>query len=63
MSTTSKALILSVAPWLVAAGALVPTIIVYLCFNFLPNGPAKEHDAEDGHTDPAPIEQTIEPQN
>ncbi|MCP5534128.1 MAG: putative Na+/H+ antiporter [Akkermansiaceae bacterium] len=52
-----------ISPLGLATGALVPTIIVYLCFNFLPNGPAKEHDAEDGHTDPAPIEQTIEPQN
>jgi len=27
-------------------GALIPTIIVYLCFVVLPNGPAKEHPEE-----------------
>ena len=37
-------------------GALVPTMIVYACFVFLPNGPAKEH-----HDDAPPvIEQPVQ---
>jgi hypothetical protein len=38
-------------------GALIPTIIVYLCFVLLPNGPAKEHSIHD-LTAPANLEQT-----
>lgn len=33
-----------VSPLHLLLGALTPTIVVYLCFVFLPNGPAKEDD-------------------
>ena len=38
-------------------GALVPTAIVYACFVFLPNGPAKEHPDDA----PPAIEQPANP--
>ncbi|MES2660707.1 MAG: putative Na+/H+ antiporter [Verrucomicrobiota bacterium] len=44
-----------ISPLGLLLGALIPTIIVYLCFVILPNGTAKEHPPE-----PA-IEQTIHP--
>ena len=34
-----------VSPLGLLAGALIPTLVVYLCFIILPNGPAKEHPA------------------
>ncbi len=43
-----------VSPLGLFLGAIVPTIIVYACFVFLPNGPAKEHPP--GHK--AAIQQT-----
>ncbi len=42
-------------------GALVPTIIVYLCFMMLPNGPAKEHP--EGLTHAGPPATHIHPNN
>lgn len=35
-----------VSPLYLFLAALVPTIVVYLCFVFLPNGPAKEHNPQ-----------------
>lgn len=35
-----------VSPLKLAIGAALPTLLVYLCFVFLPNGPAKEHPPE-----------------
>jgi Na+/H+ antiporter NhaD/arsenite permease-like protein len=35
-----------VSPLKLFLGALAPTIIVYICFVVLPNGPAKEHKPE-----------------
>lgn len=35
-----------VSPLYLFLGALIPTIVVYLCFILLPNGPAKENAAE-----------------
>jgi Na+/H+ antiporter NhaD/arsenite permease-like protein len=35
-----------VSPLYLFLAALVPTIVVYLCFVFLPNGPAEEHDPQ-----------------
>jgi hypothetical protein len=45
-----------VSPLGLFLGAVIPTIIVYLCFVLLPNGPAKEHPPEPAATVPA-IEQ------
>ena len=41
-----------ISPMGLLIGALIPTIIVYLCFILLPNGPAKEEV-------PAPIHQSV----
>ena len=38
-----------VSPLKLFLAALTPTIIVYACFVFLPNGPAKEHKPNNGH--------------
>lgn len=35
-----------VSPLYLFLGALLPTIVVYVCFVFLPNGPAEEHDPQ-----------------
>jgi di/tricarboxylate transporter len=35
-----------VSPLGLFLGALIPTIIMYLCFVFLPNGNAKEHPVD-----------------
>jgi hypothetical protein len=35
-----------VSPLGLFLGAIIPTVIVYACFVFLPNGPAKEHPPE-----------------
>jgi hypothetical protein len=43
-----------ISPLGLLLGAMIPTIIVYACFTFLPNGPAKEHL----ETAPPVIEQT-----
>lgn len=42
-----------VSPLGLFLGALVPTIIVYACFVFLPNGPTKDHPVEKAHVAPA----------
>lgn len=39
-----------VSPLKLFLGALAPTIIVYICFVVLPNGPAKEHKPENAKT-------------
>lgn len=38
-----------VSPLKLFLAALIPTIIVYLCFIILPNGPAKEHKPDASH--------------
>ena len=48
-----------VSPLKLFLAALTPTIIVYLCFIILPNGPAKEHNPAAEH-DKAVIENVIE---
>jgi hypothetical protein len=48
-----------VSPLKLFLAALTPTIIVYLCFIILPNGPAKEHKPAVEH-DKAVIENVIE---
>lgn len=48
-----------VSPLYLFLGALLPTIIVYLCFVLLPNGPAGEHAVEETpahHQEAAPSE-------
>ena len=45
-----------VSPLGLFLGAFIPTVVVYLCFVLLPNGPAKEHPPEPAATVPA-IEQ------
>lgn len=41
-----------VSPLGLFLGALLPTIIVYACFTFLPNGPAKDHPVDHEHKAP-----------
>lgn len=48
-----------VSPLKLFLAALTPTIIVYSCFIFLPNGPAKEHKAETAH--PSAVIETVTP--
>ena len=43
-----------ISPLKLFLGALVPTLIVYLCFVFLPSGPAKEHPEENATSPAAP---------
>ena len=38
-----------VSPLKLFLAALAPTIVVYVCFVFLPNGPAKEHEPVNAH--------------
>ncbi|MEO8615031.1 MAG: putative Na+/H+ antiporter [Luteolibacter sp.] len=49
-----------ISPLGLLLGALVPTLIVYLCFIILPNGTAEEHP-ENPPAAPSSIEQTIHP--
>ena len=49
-----------ISPFGLFLGALVPTLIVYLCFIILPNGTAEEHH-ETPPAAPATIEQTTHP--
>jgi hypothetical protein len=49
-----------VSPLGLFLGAAVPTIIVYLCFTFLPNGPAGEHHEESAPHTPA-IQENVTP--
>jgi hypothetical protein len=44
-----------ISPLGLLAGALIPTIIVYACFTFLPNGPAKAHPEEHTGHRPAAV--------
>jgi len=45
-----------ISPLGLALGALIPTIIVYVCFLLLPSGPAPEHPLQET---PAAIEETV----
>jgi hypothetical protein len=60
-SSLSKYFEGGVSPLKLFLAALTPTIIVYLCFIILPNGPAKEHKPAVEH-DKAVIENVIEAQ-
>ncbi len=48
-----------VSPFKLFLAALTPTIIVYACFVFLPNGPAKEHKSNNVH--PSAVIETVTP--
>ncbi len=48
-----------VSPLKLFLAALTPTIIVYACFVFLPNGPAKEHKPNNNH--PSAVIETVPP--
>ncbi len=48
-----------VSPLKLFLAALTPTIVVYACFVFLPNGPAKQHEAVKAH--PSAVIETVTP--
>ncbi len=47
-----------VSPLGLFLGALIPTLVVYACFVFLPSGPAKVHDPHAASQAPAALEMT-----